>query len=70
MATVSVTITIPEDLRDRVDATARSARVTRSWLVTTIMSGWLDELDAKAACGEVRMEATNRAIAAALDGPA
>lgn len=62
MATVTVSITIPPDLRDRIDAIADTAHVTRSWIITRVMTAWADGIDAGATGGERR----DRVIAAAI----
>jgi metal-responsive CopG/Arc/MetJ family transcriptional regulator len=67
MSTVAVSITIPLDLRDRLDAVAGHARVSRSWLLTTIATGWLDNLDAASVGGEPRAAVINSEIARCLD---
>jgi metal-responsive CopG/Arc/MetJ family transcriptional regulator len=67
MSTVAISITIPLDLRGRLDAVAAHARVSRSWLLTTLATGWLDNLDAHSAGGEQRAAVINSEIARCLD---
>lgn len=40
--TVTVSFTVDPDIRDRFDAVATRSRLTRSWLLTTIMLEWLE----------------------------
>lgn len=68
MATITLSITIPPELRDRIDAVAASARVSRSWLITTALAGWVANLDAAALANGVPPDvAVNEAIAQSLE---
>lgn len=68
MATVTLSITIPPDLRDRIDAIAADARVSRSWLITTALAGWVQSLDRAAEeNGVTPAMAANALIAESLE---
>jgi hypothetical protein len=46
---VVVAIYIPVELRDRIDAFARDAKVSRSWLGARLGEGWLADKQEEAA---------------------
>ena len=67
MATCTLSITIPPELRDRLDAVAADARVSRSWLITTALAGWVQSLDAAVDSGVTLTVAANTLIAQSLE---
>lgn len=68
MTTTAVSITLPSETLARVDAVAADARVARSWLITTVLNGWLDQIDQAAMKHHIpRAEIANVAIAESLE---
>lgn len=68
MSTVVVSVTLPPELRDRLDAVAADARVSRSWLITTALTGWVQSLDRAAVdSGVTPAVAANALIAESLE---
>lgn len=67
MSTVTFSVSMPSELRDQLDVVAAHARVSRSWLTTTVLTGWLAGVDAAAASGRSRERVINVALAEALE---
>ena len=65
---VPVCIGLAPDLLSRLDAVAASAAVTRSWLVSRVLEGWLANLDAAALANDLPLATVaSAAIAESLE---
>lgn len=65
---VPVCIGLAPDLLSRLDGVAASASVTRSWLVSRVLEGWLANLDAAALANDLPLATVaNAAIAESLE---